>query len=106
MIKKEDIFIYKSNGFYFGFIRNDYLFSRDGIYLGWIEGKIVWDAGGRFRGVLVDYGNDHFYILSNRFAMPPAARTPKATSSNVVPPAPRSNIAPISLPVELSDSFI
>jgi hypothetical protein len=39
-----DIYIYKSNGNYFGFIRNGYLYSRDGVCLAWVEDDYVWDV--------------------------------------------------------------
>ena len=98
---EEIIYIYKSNGFYFGFIKNGFLFSRDGIYCGWIERGFVWDEKGHFRGVLTD----NKYILVKRFAIPPISRTPKIAPAKEIPPAPPANIAPIALPPELIDAF-
>lgn len=100
----DGIYIYKSNGFYLGFIKNGYLYSRDGIYLGWLEGNIVWDAKGQFRGTIADL-NNHKYILTNRFTLSPASRTPKEIPSPTVPLTPQPNIAPISLSVEFTDGF-
>ncbi len=100
----ENIFIYRSNGFYLGFIRGNDIFSRDGVYMGWIEGTHAWDAKGIYRGELTTVG-DNNYILRNRFIMPPVARNPRAIPTSVLPPAPPANIRPISLPVESVDAF-
>lgn len=98
------IFVYKTNGFYLGFIRNGFLFSRDGIYMGWVEGNFVWDAKGKFRGAITEI-NNHKYILNNRLAMPPVPRMPKLPSATEIPPIPQANIIPINLSPELSDGF-
>lgn len=99
------VYIYKSNGFYFGFISNGTLYSRDGIYLGWIEGNFVWDSKGRFRGTIVDV-NGNKLILINRFTMIPPQRTPiPYPAASVTIPNPPSNIAPMSLSVEVKDGF-
>jgi len=104
----KDIFIFKSNGNYLGFIRNDLVYSRDGIYLGWVEqmekDQIVWDSEGKFRGLLLKR-NGYCYILTRKFEMPPVSRTPKKTPSIQTPPDPPRNIPPISLPVDLEDAF-
>jgi hypothetical protein len=99
-----DTFVYKSNGFYLGYIRNGYLISRDGVYLGWIEGNYAWDSRGLFRGMLSDI-NNHKYILFDRFALPPVPRTPKNMPALGPIPTPPSNIAPITLPVQMVDGF-
>lgn len=98
------IYIFKSNGFYFAFVANGNLYSRDGVYLGWTEGKVVWDKSGRFRGIITKL-NDRHYIIFNQLTMPPVMRTPKPTAMEVTPPTPVSNIAPISLPITYSDAF-
>lgn len=98
------IYIFKSNGFYFGFIKNDFLFSRNGIYLGWIERNFVWDRNGRFRGVIRDI-NGEKYILINRFTILPVSRTPKTAPPTEIPPPPKNNILPITLSPELIDAF-
>lgn len=100
----ENNYIFKSNGFYLGFIKHDYLYNRDGIYLGWIEKDFVWDKNGQFRGVLVDVSG-HKYVLVKRFTLLPAARSPRASVAPVIPPQPPANIAPISLSVDLQDAF-
>lgn len=98
------IFIYKTNGFYLGFIRNGSLYSRDGIYIGWTDGNFAWDTVGRFRGTITTFKN-YKYILMNRLTMPSAPRIPKTPSPPEVPPAPQDNIAPINLPPEFRDGF-
>jgi len=98
------IFIYKTNGFYLGFIRNGFLFSRDGIYMSWVEGNFVWDSKGKFRGVVTEIGGNK-YIILNRLTIPPASRIPKPPPAPEMPPAPRSNIVPINLSPELVDGF-
>ena len=100
----ENNFVYKSNGFYLGFINGTDLFSRDGIYMGWIDGTHVWDARGIYRGELVLIGGTR-YILRNRFIMPPVSRNPRSIPAAALPPAPPANIRPISLPVESIDAF-
>jgi len=96
--------VFKSNGFYLGFIKNGYLFSRDGIYLGWVEGNFVWDSSGQFRGMIYDIAG-HTYILNNRFMIPPVARPARPAPTNEAPPPPPANIPPVSLKVEFTDAF-
>ena len=98
------IFIYKTNGFYFGFIRNGFLFSRDGIYMGWIEGDFVWDAKGRFRGTVTEISS-YKYIIVNKLSMSPAPKMPKLPSSPETPPISPANIVPINLSPEFTDGF-
>src|SRR3989344_5551868 len=93
------IYIYKINGFYFGFIRNGFLFSRDGIYMGWVEGKFVWDKTGKFRGIVTDI-NNYKYILINRLSMPPIPRMAKVPPIPEIPPMPQANIVPINVSPE------
>ena len=100
-----NVFIFLSNGFYFGFIQDGLLFSRDGIYSGWVEDNlIVWDSLGRFRGSVTTI-KEKKYVLRDRLSMPPISRVPKAVVSSVAPPAPPANIPPIDLPVNLIDAF-
>ena len=96
--------IYRSSGFYFGFIRNGQVFSRDGIALGWVEGRYVWDYSGRFKGIITEM-NSNLYILVNKFTLFPAQRSPRAVPGSEVPLPPVNNISAISLPVEVSDGF-
>jgi len=103
-IENTNAFIYLTNGFYFGFVQNNILFSRNGTYLGWVENSYVWDAQGRFRGKIVDI-NSNKYIIRDRFSMPPLAKTPKPDVSSVMPPNPPPNIQPINLPINLMDAF-
>lgn len=99
------VFIYKSNGLYFGFITNGYLYSRDGIYLGWIEGQFVWDTRGQFRGAIVDVAGNKL-ILIKRFTLVPPQRTPRpAPTTPITVPNSPSNISAISLSVEFKDGF-
>jgi|SRR3989344_7803852 len=100
----QEIFVFKSNGIYLGFIKNDFIFSRDGAYLGWLEGQYAWDNLGRFRGVMMPQ-NGHNYILFNQFSMPPVPKTPKPAPAAQVIPAPQQNIQPITLPVGFIDGF-
>ena len=72
-------FIYRSNGDYFGFILNGYLFDTDGEYLGWVEDDdSVWRKDGEYFGWLTGEN----YILHNPKQIKPLARTPK------IPPMP------------------
>jgi len=96
-------YVYKSNGYYLGFIRNGFLFDPNGIQLGWLEGKFVWDKKGFFRGVLTLIENKN-YILLEKFSISPTPRTPKITN-NVIPLNPPPNTKPISLPTEIIDGF-
>ena len=98
------IFIYNTSGFYFGFIRNGFLFSRDGIYKGWAEGKFIWDATGKFRGIVTEI-NNHKYIIINKLTILPVQRIPKLPSNPEIPPTPQANIVPINLSPELADGF-
>lgn len=101
------IYIYLSNGFYFGFISNGFLYSRDGICLGWLEGIYVWDMGGKYRGTIIDIPNNHDskYILRKRFVLSPISRPPKDSISSIAPIAPPPNIKPVNLPVDVIDAF-
>jgi hypothetical protein len=97
-------YIYSSNGFYFGFVRNGILFSRDGEYLGWLEGNFVWDKNGRFRGSLVQMSG-HNYILRKSLVLLPIPKPPRPMIGNIVPASPASNIPAIVLPVDIVDAF-
>jgi len=101
-----DSYIYRSNGFYLGFIRGGDLFSLYGVPLAWVEDdKYVWDYSGRFRGVLTEI-NGKRYIIVNRFSLLPSQRSPKTQPAQQVPPSPQANIAPISFPtIGDSDAF-
>ena len=76
--------IYRWDGSYFGFVRNQNLLGADSTYLGWIDddGR-VWKADGSFLGEVVD----DEYILRRLAMVAPVNRVPK------VPPIPP--IAPI-----------
>lgn len=99
----QDIFVFKSNGNYLGFIRNNFLFSRDGNYLGWLDNNFIWDSHGRFRGMLTNI-QGNYYIVSNRFTLKPAPHTPRTSISQSAAPN-KNNITPISLPLNLEDAF-
>ncbi len=103
-----DIFIFKSEGNYLGFIRNNFVFSRDGIYLGWVEQidhhQAIWDSEGKFRGLLIEKNSNH-YILTRKFEMPPFSRTPKKIENVQIPPDPPPNVPPMTLPVDFEDAF-
>jgi hypothetical protein len=94
-------FIYKSNGNYLGFIRDGLIFSRDGIYLGWIEAPYVWDASGRFRGILFE----NKYILNNKLTIPAISRPAKIVPNAATIPNSPPNVNPIQLPIGVEDSF-
>ncbi len=97
-------FIFKSNGYYLGFIQNGFLFSRDGIYLGWLEGQYVWDINGKFRGVVTQSQN-YTYILLNQFAISPLPKPSKALPGVPLLPPPQANIPATSLPIGWVDAF-
>ena len=101
-----DIFIYKSTGQYFGFIRNTRIYSRDGLYLGFLSGNFIWDSKGQFRGTLTPAGN-HYYIFKNIFSIPPYSQTPKDAPNLLLTelPLPQPNINPIPLSVGYTDGF-
>jgi len=101
------MYIYLSNGFYFGFVSNGFLYSRDGVCLGWIEGVYVWDMEGKFRGNVVEITGkaDSKYILRKRFGLPPISRPPKGSMDPITPITPPSNIKPIDLQVDVIDAF-
>ena len=97
--------IYLLSGFYFGFVSNGFLYSRDGICLGWVdESDFVWDLEGKFRGA-VHKQDDHNYILRKRFGLPPISRPPKSPIPPIAPLAPPVNIRPLDLGVEIIDGF-
>lgn len=97
--------IYLLNGFYFGFVSNGLLYSRDGICLGWVdESSFVWDQLGKFRGSTHEHGGHH-YIIRNRFDLPPISRPPKAPVPRVIPLSPPENIKPVDFGVEIIDAF-
>jgi hypothetical protein len=99
-----NIHIYLLNGFYFGFVTNGYLYSRDGKCLGWLESNFVWDLEGKFRGALFEQGGHH-YIIRKRFGLPPISRTPKSPISSAVPPRPPENLKAVDLGMEIIDAF-
>lgn len=65
--------IFKWNGQYFGFIREENVFSADGVYLGWIEDDQVWSRDGEYLGEVVE---EH-YILKRTNMLPPLPKTPR-----------------------------
>ena len=82
--------IYRWNGRYFGFIRNDRLFAADSTYLGWLDddGR-VWEANGNFLGEIVDDN----YILRRTSMATPARRARRATPATPAAPARAANRA-------------
>lgn len=59
----------------------------------------------QFRGEVKKI-NNHFYILKNRYALPPLTKMPKLNPLPVISiPAPQSNIPPITLSIESVDGF-
>lgn len=98
------MYIFRSNGNYIGFVSNNNIFSRDGIYLGWIDGALVWDSQGNFRGQIINIASNN-YILKNTFSISPIPRIPKIPPIPPTPPTPPSNIPPITLPIGFVDSF-
>ena len=105
-----DIFIYRSNGQYLGFIRNTNLYSRDGIYLGYLTDNYAWDTLGQYRGALKSLstpsGNKYF-IIRNMYGIPPypqVARSSENLSINELP-SQLSPINPILRPVGYMDGF-
>ncbi len=87
-----------------GFIVNNYLFSRDNAYLGWVEADNVWDAGGNFRGKLIEI-TGHAYILRSMFTVSPIPKPPKPFPRPVQLPTPQPNILPIIPPIGYQDGF-
>ncbi|ENH4361463.1 hypothetical protein ABV540_001282 [Vibrio fluvialis] len=82
--------IYRWNGQYFGFIKNDRLFSASSQYLGWVtEYGRVWRRNGTFLG---EVENEN-YILRRTSMVTPANRVVRATPAMPVTPARRANRA-------------
>ena len=72
--------------------------------MGWAEGNFIWDSKGKFRGAITPIG-EYKYILNSRLSIPPLPRIPKASPSQENPPAPKANIAPITISPEFLDGF-
>ncbi|MFH0833962.1 MAG: hypothetical protein V2A63_01055 [Patescibacteria group bacterium] len=101
----KELFIFRSNGNYIGFVRDSTIFSRDGVYLGWIENnRFVWDSNGRFGGVLQEF-NGNKYIFINKLSVMPFSRPARPTPSTVSIPNPPANIPKIDLPIGYTDTF-
>ena len=97
--------IFRSNGHYLGFVKRDFLFSRDGAYLAWIDDdNNVWDTRGKYRGRLEEI-NKQKYILKNKYAMSPVPIPSKPTPPAPSIPAPPPNIPSIVLSIDLEDGF-
>ncbi|EOV1982966.1 TPA: 4-fold beta flower protein [Vibrio parahaemolyticus] len=80
--------IYRWNGQYFGFIKNDRLFNASSQYLGWVtEDGRVWRRNGTFLG---EVENEN-YILRRTSMATPANRAVRATPATPVTPARRAN---------------
>ncbi|MBI2104548.1 MAG: hypothetical protein HYT90_03055 [Candidatus Omnitrophica bacterium] len=99
--------VYKTNGNYLGFFKEGLLFSRDGDHLGWIEGELVWDLQGRFRGILFtpEKEKNIHYIIRNRLSLEPITRPTKPKVDTIAPPPAPENVKPITLPVQIVDAF-
>lgn len=82
--------IYRWNGEYFGFIRNDRLFNAASKYLGWVtdDGR-VWTKNGTFLG---EIESDN-YILRRTSMATPATRATRATPATPATPARRASRA-------------
>ena len=96
--------IFRADGRYLGFIKDNFLYSRDWIYMGWLDGQFVWDKGGFFRGTMCSI-NGNNYILADKYTIPPTQRTPRISES-ISASTPPPNIAPITLPTGEVDAFI
>ncbi|EKO3581329.1 hypothetical protein N6C00_000554 [Vibrio metschnikovii] len=66
--------IYRWNGQYFGFIKNDRLFSASSQYLGWVtEDGRVWRRYGTFLG---EVENENYILRRTSMAIPAIPATP------------------------------
>lgn len=97
--------IYRWDGEYFGFIRNDRLFDARSQYLGWVtEDGRVWRKNGTFLGE-VEQEN---YILRRTAMATPATKATRATPATPATPARRANRAakaPKASRVDALDEF-
>ncbi|MDX7780335.1 hypothetical protein SJR98_19840 [Aeromonas hydrophila] len=83
-------FIYRWNGEYFGFIKNDHLFDAKSQYLGWVTNDDkVWRKNGTFLGEL----EDENYILKRTSMAKPVTRSVRAIPTTPATPARRANRA-------------
>lgn len=97
--------IFRSSGQYIGFVSEQNLFSWSGEYLGWIDDqKFVWDKNGIFRGQLIQI-NNNYYIIKNKYLIPPISKNARASAPNPAIPAPLAPLPPISLPLGTEDAF-
>jgi hypothetical protein len=100
-----DTYIHLSNGTYFGFISNDFLYTRDGAYIGWVEkDKSVWDKHGKYRGHIVTVGEAN-YIFKHKFLIAPIPKTPRVVPATPAVPPPAVNRVPIIVPLPYEDAF-
>ena len=99
-----DKLIFKSNGNYLGFVRENNIFSRDGDFLGWIDNINAWDKSGAYRGELKSISGNS-YILKNQYAVPPLPKAAKSVSNNFELPNPPANIASVEIPIGYVDAF-
>jgi len=100
-------YIFQSTGEYLGFIKNNYLFSRDNAYLAWIDSNNVWNGNsGDFVGKITEIDGFH-YVLIDRFSVRPI---PKPTKSTPPPETtshlPKNTPEPLVLEVEKEDAYV
>ncbi|EGR1346439.1 hypothetical protein EFU42_02400 [Vibrio cholerae] len=83
--------IYRWNGQYFSFIKNDRLFNENSQYLGWVtdDGRVWRKKDGTFLG---EVENEN-YILRRTSMATPATRAVRVTSATPATPARRVNRA-------------
>ena len=83
--------IFRWNGEYFGFIKNDRLFNAYSKYIGWItdDGR-VWRNNGVFLGEIEKKN----YILKRISMVRPVNKVPKVPPVPPIPPTPRTNRVP------------
>ena len=75
--------IFHWNGKYFGFIKNEKLFSKTSKYLGWIDNNgNAWNKDGHYLGEQV---NDN-YILRKTSKMKPMSKMSKMTPMSPMSP--------------------
>jgi len=79
--------IFRWNGVYFGFIKNDYFFDKQSNYLGWIEGNEVRLKDGAYFG---DISNTN-YILRKTSMSAKSKKSAKSAPSRPSPPSIPSN---------------
>ncbi len=95
-------YVYKWSGEYWGFIQDEYLFSKNGMHKGFLVGINVYREDGTYLGALTE----DLYIMRSTLGPPPPLEASRPyPAPPMIPPEPLMQTTRTTLPQGLIDAL-